>query len=70
MVYTSEQLKCIESGSKEGVTIIEGPPGTGKTDIVVEIIRKIYRENPKEKILVITQNNSALNDIFMKIEKI
>ena len=48
-------------------TLIYGEPGTGKTDVAVQIINLLYHNYPNEKILIITHSNAALNDIFEKI---
>lgn len=58
----------IKRGEREGITLVEGPPGTGKTDVVVEMIRRLSKDK-ENKIVVVTQNNSALNDLFVKIEQ-
>lgn len=47
--------------------MIVGPPGTGKTDVAVQIIANLYHNNPTQKILIVTHSNAALNDLFEKI---
>ena len=47
--------------------MIVGPPGSGKTDVAVQIICNLYRSYPSQKILVVAHSNAALNDIFEKI---
>jgi len=47
-----------------------GPPGTGKTDVAVQIVNLLYKNFPKQKTLLITHSNHALNDIFEKISKL
>lgn len=47
--------------------MVVGPPGTGKTDTAVQIIANLYRNNPAQRILLITHSNAALNDLFEKI---
>lgn len=47
--------------------MIVGPPGTGKTDVAVQIVNLLYHNFPKERTIVITHSNHALNDIFEKI---
>jgi intron-binding protein aquarius len=51
----------------EGVNLVVGPPGTGKTDLAVQIVNLLYHNFRNEKTLVITHSNHALNDIFEKI---
>ncbi|MBE6493059.1 MAG: hypothetical protein E7Z84_00420 [Methanosphaera stadtmanae] len=48
--------------------IIKGPPGTGKTHTIVEIINELYKEN--YKILVTTHTHVALDNIVEKLTKI
>ena len=50
-----------------GLTVIVGPRGTGKTDVAVQIISNIYRDNPNQRTLIVTHSNQALNQLFEKI---
>ena len=68
--FTSKQVEAIYSGLNESMTLIEGPPGTGKTDVAVQIISLIYHNFPNERTLIITHSNHALNDLFEKISKL
>ena len=65
--YKEKQLQAIKLGIQEGLSIIKGPPGTGKTDIAIEIINYLYNNKKDEKILIITHSNNVLNDICKKI---
>ncbi len=47
--------------------MIVGPPGSGKTDVAVQIIVNLYRNHPNQKILLVAHSNAALNDLFAKI---
>lgn len=51
----------------QGLTLVVGPPGTGKTDVAVQIIVNLYHSHPNQKILIVTHSNAALNDLFEKI---
>ena len=48
--------------------IIKGPPGTGKTHTIVEIINQLYKDN--YKILITTHTHVALDNIVEKLTKI
>ncbi len=49
----------------EDVSIIHGPPGTGKTTTVVEVIRQAVRRG--EKVLACAPSNMAVDNIFERL---
>jgi len=65
--FSPSQIEAIRSGMNPGLTLIVGPPGTGKTDVAVQIIANLYQNFTNQKILIVTHSNSALNDLFEKI---
>ncbi|KAL5598799.1 hypothetical protein BROUX41_003867 [Berkeleyomyces rouxiae] len=65
--FTPAQVEAITSGTQPGLTVIVGPPGTGKTDVITQIISNVYHNFPKQKTLLITHGNQALNQLFAKI---
>ena len=65
--FTSAQAEAIMSGSQPGLTVVVGPPGTGKTDVATQIINSIYHNFPEQKTLLIAHSNQALNQLFAKI---
>ncbi|KAI9723064.1 MAG: hypothetical protein M1828_004312 [Chrysothrix sp. TS-e1954] len=65
--FTPAQIRAIESGTQVGLTVVVGPPGTGKTDVATQIINNIYHNFPSERILLIAHSNQALNQLFQKI---
>ena len=67
--FTSQQVQAIRSGMRKGLSVVVGPPGTGKTDVTVQLISNLYHNYPNQRILVVTHSNAALNDIFEKIMK-
>lgn len=60
-------VEAIHAGSSPGLTMIVGPPGTGKTDVAVQIIANLYHNYPEQHTLIITHSNTALNQLFEKI---
>jgi intron-binding protein aquarius len=65
--FTPAQVEAIISGSQPGLTVIVGPPGTGKTDVATQIINNIYHNFPQQRTLLIAHSNQALNQLFQKI---
>ncbi|KAL8760048.1 MAG: hypothetical protein Q9184_003443 [Pyrenodesmia sp. 2 TL-2023] len=65
--FTPAQVEAIVSGTQPGLTVIVGPPGTGKTDVATQIINNIYHDFPYQRTLLIAHSNQALNQLFQKI---
>ncbi len=65
--FTSAQAEAIISGTQPGLTVIVGPPGTGKTDVATQVISNIYHNFPEQRTLLIAHSNQALNQLFAKI---
>lgn len=65
--FTPAQIDAVTSGSQPGLTVIVGPPGTGKTDVATQIINNIYHNFPQQRTLLIAHSNQALNQLFQKI---
>ncbi|KAI1346886.1 hypothetical protein F5Y01DRAFT_296746 [Xylaria sp. FL0043] len=65
--FTAAQIEAIMSGTQPGLTVIVGPPGTGKTDVATQIINNIYHNFPEQRTLLVAHSNQALNQLFAKI---
>ncbi|TKA78807.1 hypothetical protein B0A55_02239 [Friedmanniomyces simplex] len=65
--FTPSQIEAISSGMQPGLTVIVGPPGTGKTDVATQIISNIYHNFPQQRTLLVAHSNQALNQLFQKI---
>lgn len=65
--FTPAQVEAITSGTQPGLTVVLGPPGTGKTDVATQIISNIYHNFPDQRTLLIAHSNQALNQLFQKI---
>lgn len=68
--FTPTQVKAIASGTQPGLTMIVGPPGTGKTDVVTQIISNIYHNFSQQRTLLVAHSNQALNQLFQKITRL
>eukprot|EP01091_Cochliopodium_minus_P018586 TRINITY_DN7576_c0_g1_i1.p1 TRINITY_DN7576_c0_g1~~TRINITY_DN7576_c0_g1_i1.p1 ORF type:complete len:1581 (+),score=553.90 TRINITY_DN7576_c0_g1_i1:419-4744(+) len=65
--FTPTQVLSIKNCLSEGLTLIVGPPGSGKTDVCVQALSLIYKNYPNQRTLVVTHSNNALNQIFDKL---
>ena len=53
----------------EGFLIVEGPPGTGKTTFIVELILQTLERNPSSRVLLSSQTHVALDNALERIKK-
>jgi len=65
--FTPTQVEAIRSGVNPGLTMVVGPPGTGKTDTAVQVVNLLFHNFPDQKIVLLAHSNQALNDLFEKI---
>ena len=47
--------------------VVEGPPGTGKTTFITEMILQLLRENPARRILLTSQTHVALDNALEQL---
>ncbi|CAG9864706.1 unnamed protein product [Phyllotreta striolata] len=68
-VLNEEQRTAVKSilPHKNFPFVIFGPPGTGKTVVVVEAAYQIWRNYPNSKILLCAPSNSAANEIAVRL---
>lgn len=65
--FTPKQVEAVVSATQPGLTVVVGPPGTGKTDVATQTINLLYHNFPSERVLLIAHSNQALNQLFQKI---
>ena len=65
--FTPTQVAAITAAVQPGLTLVVGPPGTGKTDTAVQAIRLLSSNRPAARTLLVTHSNAALNDLFAKL---
>ena len=61
------QFQAICNALESQISIIEGPPGTGKTQSILNIIANIIFLG--KNVAVVSNNNAATDNVFMKLEK-
>lgn len=67
ITYTRAQVQAIYSGTQRGLTMVVGPPGTGKTDVAAQIVSNVYHNQPLQRTLVISKSEKALDRFFERI---
>jgi intron-binding protein aquarius len=65
--FTPTQVEAVRAGVQPGLTLVVGPPGTGKTDTCAQVLSVLYRSEPGRRVLLCTHSNAALNDLFAKL---
>ncbi|CAL1711823.1 unnamed protein product [Somion occarium] len=58
------QRRAVISASTETMSLIWGPPGTGKTTVVVQILLRFLRRNPDVRILMTASTHNAVDNVL------
>jgi superfamily I DNA and/or RNA helicase len=61
------QLHAVEGAFSSQISLIEGPPGTGKTQTILNILANILLR--KKTVAVLSNNNTAVENIYEKLNK-
>ena len=66
----TQREAVLEALHHKPVYLIQGPPGAGKTTVIVEIIRQLIKRQKGVKILVTSQSNLAVDNVLEKLDEI
>ncbi|WP_297845788.1 AAA domain-containing protein [Pseudomonas sp.] len=61
------QLQATEQAFNSQISMIEGPPGTGKTQTILNIIANVLLQG--KTVAVVSNNNSAVKNVYEKLGK-
>ncbi len=65
---TDNQKEIVKSALLEqNLFVIQGPPGTGKTTVIKEIVYQYLKDNPKRRCLIVSQQNTAVDNALIRI---
>ena len=65
--FNLSQKEATEKVFENKVSVIEGPPGTGKTQTILNIIANAIMED--KTVAVVSNNNSATENVYEKLSK-
>jgi superfamily I DNA and/or RNA helicase len=65
--FNLSQKNGVNDAFSNSLSVIEGPPGTGKTQTILNIIANAVMNN--QSVAVVSSNNSATKNVFEKLEK-
>ena len=65
--FNLSQKKAVDNALCNQISIIEGPPGTGKTQTILNIIANAVMRG--ESVAVVSSNNSATANVLEKLKK-
>lgn len=61
------QYQAVERAFSAQISVIEGPPGTGKTQTILNILANILLR--RQAVAVLSNNNAAVENVYEKLEK-
>ncbi|EHN01443.1 Hcs1p [Saccharomyces cerevisiae x Saccharomyces kudriavzevii VIN7] len=61
------QKAAINFATNNDLTIIHGPPGTGKTFALIELIQQLLIKNPEKRILICGPSNISVDTILERL---
>lgn len=65
--FNISQKSAVETAFANDLSVIEGPPGTGKTQTILNIIANAVING--QSVAVVSSNNSATENVYEKLEK-
>ena len=66
--FNLSQQKAVDTAFNNNLSVIEGPPGTGKTQTILNIIANAVMNG--QSVAVVSSNNSAVKNVYEKLEKV
>ena len=65
--FNLSQQEAVDTAFNNNLSVIEGPPGTGKTQTILNIIANAIMNG--QSVAVVSSNNSAVKNVYEKLEK-
>lgn len=69
--FDAEKLKILKKAlGVQDLFAVEGPPGTGKTKLITEIVVQWIKRNPGHRILLSSQTHIALDNVLERVAEL
>lgn len=65
----SKQAVVAHALGTQDLLLVEGPPGTGKTTVIAEIVEQTLQRDPYARILIVSQTHIAIDNALLRLEK-
>ncbi len=65
--FNLSQKTAVENAMQSKISLIEGPPGTGKTQTILNILANAVMN--QETVAVVSNNNTATENVYEKLQK-
>lgn len=69
MLDTSKQKAVRKCVNADDLVLVEGPPGTGKTQFIVGLILQVLTTNPHARVLLASQTHIAIDNALERLGK-
>ena len=66
--FTQAQCEAVQKAVSNDITYIWGPPGTGKTTVIGQIIKELYSRN--RSVLIVSHTNTAVDGAIAKADNL
>jgi predicted ATPase len=64
----SKRDVVVQALGGQDLLLVEGPPGTGKTTVIAEIVEQTLHRNPNARILIVSQTHIAIDNALKRLE--
>ena len=65
--FTPAQVRALEAGMREGLTLVAGAPGTGKGVLAAQLVACLCRAHPAERVLLVARTNHTLDRVVRRV---
>lgn len=65
----SKRNVVLHALNSDDLLLVEGPPGTGKTTVIAEIVEQTLKRTPHARILIVSQTHIAIDNALRRIEE-